>query len=200
MSSDGLASGTTSDGASDAGLTSVTLSSSAFDSWIHSIAIFMRQQYVTGHCMTAVQHAWPHLYTRLSAIQMDPLWVCLSICLSVCLCVCLSVCFSVCLYVSLSMSCNLRSFVLSSVVMFFVFALHVILWISNTLQHKLKSLEKYFFRICINTYQYHFIGHFVWHGIDFCIFWNDLLFCIFCIVIITSNQILLYCGQTYFSN
>ena len=53
----------------------VTLSSSAFDSWIHSIAIFMRQQYVGGHCVTAVQHAWPHLFTRLNAIQMDPLSV-----------------------------------------------------------------------------------------------------------------------------
>jgi len=58
-------------GVADSG--TVTLSSSAFDSWIHSIAIFMRKQYVVGHCVTAVQHAWPHLFTRLCAIQMDPL-------------------------------------------------------------------------------------------------------------------------------
>jgi len=67
--------------ASDSGMTgvnvsagdssTVTVSSSAFDSWIHSIAIFMRQQFIVGHCVTAVQHAWPHLFTRLSAIQMN---------------------------------------------------------------------------------------------------------------------------------
>jgi hypothetical protein len=41
---------------------------SAFDSWILSIAIFMQRDYVVGHCSTAVQHAWPHLFARLQAI------------------------------------------------------------------------------------------------------------------------------------
>jgi len=45
---------------------------SAFDSWILSIAIFMQRDYVVGHCSTAVQHAWPYLFTRLQAIpQID---------------------------------------------------------------------------------------------------------------------------------
>ena len=45
-----------------------------FDLWVECISIFMSHKYVMGHCHTAVNSAWPTLFSRLQALfpHVDP--------------------------------------------------------------------------------------------------------------------------------
>lgn len=58
--------------ASTAAFDSASLS--LYDSWIHSMTIFLHPKFVVGHCTTAIQYAWPFLFTRLQALVplLDP--------------------------------------------------------------------------------------------------------------------------------
>lgn len=61
-----------SNNASTAAFDSASLS--LYDSWIHSMTIFLHPKFVVGHCTTAIQYAWPFLFTRLQALVplLDP--------------------------------------------------------------------------------------------------------------------------------